>query len=120
MSTTMKRSDLKRIIKEEYIKILQELEVVPVPKRTEVEPIVVQGVKGKFDDKFYIAILADGTIDAVLYGKPFDSVDQLCRSNPMSLFKNYADGLYEGLGVITELDSASFEISGDVPTVCKI
>ena len=46
----MKRSDLKRIIKEEYIKILQELEVVPVPKRTEVEPIVVQGVKGKFDD----------------------------------------------------------------------
>ena len=116
----MKRQDFKRIVKEEYIKILQELEVVPAPKRTDVEPIVVQGVKGKFDDKYYIAILAGGTIDAVLYGKPFNSVDDLCRSNPMSLFKNYANGLYEGLGVLTELDSASFEVSGDVPTVCKI
>ena len=116
----MTRSELKQIIKEEYIKILQELEVVPAPKRNEVEPIVVRGAKGKFDDKYYIGIMQDDRIDAVLYGKPFNSLDELCRSNPMTLFKNYADGLYEGLGVITELDSASFEVNGDVPTVCEI
>jgi hypothetical protein len=55
-----------------------------------------------------------------LYGKPFDSQDDLCKANPMALFKNYAAGLYEGLGVLTELDSASFEVEGDVPTVCAI
>lgn len=120
MKITMKRSDLKRIIKEEYQKILSELEVVPAPSLNKVSPIVLQGVKGKFDDKFYIGIMDGDRIDAVLYGKPFDSQDDLCKANPMALFKNYAAGLYEGLGVLTELDSASFEVEGDVPTVCAI
>jgi hypothetical protein len=44
MKSNMKRSDLKQIIKEEYQKILSELEVVPAPSRSDVSPIVLQKV----------------------------------------------------------------------------